>query len=101
MPTSSTCDNDNDEDDGKEDGRSTDSKPINTATRCGELQLYIIDSREICADLRLDELVHVFDSTSGVLDGKWYQRRPLPLVRARTITATENLVTATTTRRDK
>jgi len=100
MPTSATCDNDNDEDDGDEDGCSTDSKPIEAATRSGELQLYIIDSRESCADLRFGEPVHVFDSTSGVLDGKWYQRRPLPLVRARTVIATDDPVTAMTTSRD-
>ena len=101
MPTSAACDNNNDEYDGDEDGRSTDSKPIETATRSGELQLYIIDSRESCAGLRIGEPVHVFDSTSGVLDGKWYQRRPLPLVRARTVTVTDDSVTATMMSRDK
>ena len=76
MPMSATCDNDNDENDGGEDGCSTDFKPIEAATRSGELQLYIIDLREVCADLRLGEPIHVFDSTSGVQDGKWYQRQP-------------------------
>ena len=78
MPTSATCDNENDnnEDDSDEDICSTDFKPIEAATRSGELQLYIIDLREVCADLRLGEPIHVFDSTSGVQDGKWYQRQP-------------------------
>ena len=37
----------------------------------------MVQSEEHSDDPKFDEPVHVFDQTSGILDGKLYQRRPL------------------------